>query len=56
MDLELIIAAIFYDIGLEADSLEFFYFFLFIPFANIIKKDQNKLKNLPFYNEIFLEK
>ena len=56
IDLELIISAIFYDIELELDSLEFFYFFLLIPFANIIKKDQNKLKNLPFYNEIFLEK
>lgn len=56
IDLNFIISAIFFDIKINLDSLEYFYFCLLIPFANLIKNDQKQSKSFPFYSELFLEK
>jgi len=55
IDIELLISAIFYDINVAPDAIEFFYFFLLMPFTNLIKTDQRKMRSFPFYQDLFLE-
>lgn len=55
IDLTIIISAIFFDLKLNIESLEFFYFFLLTPFCNSIKEDQKNVRKFPFYNNLFKE-